>query len=164
MRERLDAVLHDVGSSAAPAGMKETDGAGRVGDKDGNAVRDRHRENQTPVDGDVSVDGVDAQPAFPPRTVNDHPAAVHLRRMRQSASFVAQLLAQSDPSRNHLAHRLGATEAEAAGRACRREGADAEGSEFVDNLRVGQDGHPWRRSSTRSMLAPSARKRSSMRS
>ena len=59
MLEGLDAVLHDAGRCAAPAGMKKTDGASGVGDEDGNAVRNGHREHQTPVDGDVSVDSVD---------------------------------------------------------------------------------------------------------
>src|SRR2546423_91298 len=76
MRERLDTVLHDVRRRAAPAGMQETDRSGRVRDKDWNAVRNRHRENQTPVDGDVSVDRVNAQPTFPTRAVDNHSVAV----------------------------------------------------------------------------------------
>ena len=112
----------------------------------------------------MAVGGVDAEPTFPPRIVDDYPRSMHLRRGREPRTSGLELFTELTPAAHYLTSRVVGGEAECTASAGGSEGANTESCEVVDGLRFGDDRHEPRRSSTRSIFAPRARKRSSMRS
>ena len=162
--QRANSVFDDATGRATPAGVQQRDRARRMRDEHGNAVGDCDRERTPTLGRQMPVGFVAAQPAFPRRMVNQHPGAVHLMRRREPRTVRTKLGAQRGPATHHVAHRFVRRHAEASRRTRRRERDDAERGNVRHRLRVAGDAHFDRRSSTRSICAPSARSRSSIRS
>jgi hypothetical protein len=162
--EHVDPTLDDSRRGAAPTGVEQRDRSRGVRQKDGHAVGDRHRQGRPTFDRHVAVRPVTAQPAFPDWLVQEHAVAMHLRRRGEPRPNRFQLAAQRVPAAHHLAHRLRALCAERANRAGCGKGLNAERVQVGDRLGLVDHAHRARRSSTRSIFAPSSRNRSSIRS
>jgi hypothetical protein len=164
VRQRFDAALDDASCRSTPAGVQERDGAGGMRYENGYAVSNSDGEGKTALGSDVTISALDAEPPFPPVAVDDDARAVHLSRGREAGPLGRQLLAELTPSLHNDSRGLCGSQTKASRGAGGRERADTERREIVDALRVADDRHVCRRSSMRSIFAPSARSRSSMRS
>ena len=164
VRQRLDATLDDAGGGATPTRVQQRNGTRRVRHENRDAVGHGYCQGEAAFRCNMPVGGVDAEPPFPAITMGNDARAVHLIGGGESDSVGGQLLAELAPSLHNEASRLVGGQAEGSRRTCGRERADPERREIVDALGVGDDRHVCRRSSMRSILAPSARRRSSMRS
>jgi hypothetical protein len=78
--EGFDPTLDDPSRRASPAGMEQCGGAGWMSNEDGDAVRHTNGESKTAIRRDVSVRGIDAQPASPIAAVHDHVGPMNLGR------------------------------------------------------------------------------------
>jgi len=162
--ERVDGFRCDAGGRAAPPGVEQADDTGRVRDEYRNTVGDPDRERGTALAGDVSIGFSGAKPSIPATGVYEYPVTVNLPDRDEPARDSVKIGLQRGPPAHDLVDRVGAREAE---RSCRAGGgkrADApvvkRGYRFLIYLT-----HRYaRRSSTRDTEAPSAVRRSSIRS
>jgi len=164
LRERLDSTLDDPCRRAAPTGVQDGNGASGMGDEHWHTIRHAYDERDSTIAGRMPIGIIDAEPAFPIRGVNDDSGTVNLSGGGQSHAPWFQFLSELSPAAHHFADRLLGRQAEGSACTRRRERSNTKGSKVVDRLRLRDDAHDDRRSSTRSILAPSARKRSSIRS
>jgi hypothetical protein len=162
--QRLDASLDDATGRATPTGMQKGNSARRMRNEDRHAVSDRDRHPGSPLDGKVPIGFLNSEPSLPIRGVCDDARTVNLGGSGEARAAGTQLAAERRPTGHDVAHRLVGHGAEASEGASRRECADTEGGELRDGFDVRSRNHFDRRSSTRSIRAPSARKRSSIRS
>jgi len=166
-----DGDLDDARFGTAPAGVQDGGGSARVGDEDGDAVRDGDGHRGPSFRCEVPIRLLAAEPAMPLTAMAHDVVAMDLARGGESRGWPAKLRAKRRPARVHIADRLVSVEPEASCLPRGGERLDAEVMKVLDDLaadaRVGGAGggaHCARRSSTRSMCAPRARSRSSMRS
>src|SRR5206468_3665435 len=127
LRERLDSPLHNARGRAAPTGVQEGDGSGRMRDEDRYAVPDTDGERQAAFNRDMSVRGVNAEPTLPTRVVNDDPRAVHLMRCGHPHTPGVQLIPKLSPPPHDQHCRFLGGKSKAAARAVSRERSNAEG-------------------------------------
>src|SRR5258705_9126626 len=144
-----------------------------MGEKYRDAIGHGHRHARAALGADVPIRFGPTQKSLPVAAMAQDGASVYLIRGGEPGRRTAKQGTKPAPPGGDVAHRLRGLHAEAAARPPRGECGDTELGEVVDDLsafpnvhrRAGADrAHRVRRSSTRSTLAPSARRRSSMRS
>ena len=137
-----------------------------VRDEDRNAIGHRHRESYSLLSRDVSVSFTRPEEPFPSTGMREHSRAVHLSSDYDFACVLGELALETGPPRHDLAHRIGSSESERSRIPRSGEGTNTEALKIGDLFAVEcrrYRGH-FLRSSTRRISAPSAIRRSSMRS
>ena len=172
----VDRGREDSGRRASPAGVQQAHDALPGNDEvDRDAVRDGDQEHHAGGFGEVSVETLVHRPPGGPVVPADLPA---VGLMRQHEAGEARLCAaEGPPPSHHVGHGLGGPEAQieaaVSGAACGDAGHDAESlapaGDLIARNRAGERDFPdgaaaGGQSSTRSISAPSARSRSSIRS
>jgi hypothetical protein len=114
--------------------MQQGNRTGRMPEKNGHTVGNRHSHACPPLDREVSIGISAAQPPFPRSPVLDHAIAVNLVRGREPRSERSKRVTESIPPSDHIANRLVAADAKAPGRARCRERVDAAVTDLRNSL------------------------------
>lgn len=134
VRERFDPPLHDSRRSASPSRMEQRDRARRMGYEDGHTISDADRESEPPFRRNVSVGVIDAQPSVPIAGMSNDARPVYLIRRSEAGAAGKQLFPHLAPTLHHGASRFLGGKTERSGRTRRRESANAERREVVDDF------------------------------
>jgi hypothetical protein len=105
-----------------------------MGYEDGHTVSDADRESEPPFGRNVSVGVIDTQPSVPVAGMRNDPRPVYLIRRSEAGAAGKQLFPHLAPALHHGPRRFLCGKTERSRRTRRRESANAELREAVDDF------------------------------
>jgi hypothetical protein len=134
VREHGNALIQYACRGAPPSRVEQRRGAGWMREEYRDAIGDRDRRGSAALRCCVTVGVRHPQPSFPIARVHGDVGAVHLTSSGEAWSERAHFVDKRVPARHHLGHGLRPVRAVGSCRSRRRDGANAEGREVVDDL------------------------------